>query len=97
MPGVAGYNNRHKSHFYLELASSTDLMLLYLVTVSASMINISFHEKLQVTIEKVDRFWFSTILQLKWIHGEYRLFNDVTCYFPQAIPIPTMKRRKLFI
>ena len=94
MPGIAGYNNKHKSHFYLELASSTDLMLLYLVTVSASVINVAFHEKLQVTINKVDRFWFSTVLQLQWIHGEYRLFNDVTCSFPKAIPIPTMKRRQ---
>lgn len=95
MPGIAGYQSNQRSHFYLEVASPKGVVLLYLITVSASMINIAFHEKLQVTIASLERNWFSTILKVQWKHGVYRLFNDVKCSFPTHIPVPLLKRRDI--
>lgn len=95
VPGIAGYKDNHNCHLYVELTSPQDKLLLYLVSINASMINIEFDRKIQVNIQETKNTCLSTCLILTWMNGYYTLYDDMKCDFPTVIPIPLLKRRKL--
>jgi hypothetical protein len=92
IPQITGDTSIYRCHVYLEIVNERSKALLYVVSIAAAMVNVTFCADTRVKIKGVTNTLCTTILHLEWENGYFKLFHDIKCMYPSAIHVPFFSR-----
>lgn len=92
VPQISGDTSVYRCHVYLEVVNEKRKVLLYVASIAAAMVNVTFCADTRVKIKGVRNSCLSTLLELEWESGYFKLFHDVKCMFPNLVKVPFYHR-----
>lgn len=82
-------------HVYVEITSSDDKLVLYLMSIPCKLMNVTFNTQTSLTISNYSVKCTYAYLTLNWNKGAFIIHDELECQFVQMLYVPFFYRRRV--
>ena len=90
-----GDDSNSTCNIYLEVTGKEDKIVLYLMTIPAKLMNITFDFKTTVTVQGYVGELTHAYLTLHWYKGIFKIHKDLPCCYPTMLMVHYLLRRRV--